>query len=103
MVASLDVLTIVDKVREIFFIENVKFHIDKVEGLGTFMEIEAIDRDRSIGNDKLHAQCRHFLQELNIAQDCLINCSYSDLLLQKIKYQLRNQENTYSSLGFAWP
>lgn len=32
-----------DKLREIYFIENVKFHLDVVKGLGTFGEIEAID------------------------------------------------------------
>ena len=32
-----------DKKREIYFIHNVKFHIDNVKNLGTFIEIEAID------------------------------------------------------------
>src|SRR3989338_11567539 len=40
----LGVSVVVDKMREIFFIENVKFHLDRVQGLGTFVEIEAIDR-----------------------------------------------------------
>ena len=33
---------IIDKKRQIYFIDNVKFHIDEVKGLGNFMEIEAI-------------------------------------------------------------
>lgn len=44
-----EVLCVVDKQREIFFIDNVKFHIDRVEGLGSFVEIEAIDLDGSRG------------------------------------------------------
>ncbi|HLS30246.1 MAG TPA: class IV adenylate cyclase [Flavobacteriaceae bacterium] len=44
----------VDKKREIYFIDNVKFHIDKVKTLGTFVEIEAIDQDGTIGKEKLN-------------------------------------------------
>ncbi len=40
---ALGVFFVVDKSREIYFIENVKFHLDVVKELGTFMEIEAID------------------------------------------------------------
>src|SRR3989344_8530159 len=36
---ALGILTVVDKKREIYFIKNVKFHIDEVDGLGTFVEI----------------------------------------------------------------
>ena len=43
LVNSIGVLTVVDKKREIYFIENVKFHIDTVKDLGTFVEIEAIE------------------------------------------------------------
>ena len=50
---ALGVLTVVDKKREIYFIGNVKFHIDTVESLGTFIEIEAQDHDGTIGKDKL--------------------------------------------------
>jgi adenylate cyclase class IV len=39
----------VDKKREIYFINNVKFHIDTVDGAGSFIEIEAIDNDGSSG------------------------------------------------------
>ena len=40
---SIGILAVVDKRRKIFFIGNVKFHIDTVEHLGTFVEIEAMD------------------------------------------------------------
>ena len=61
---ALGVLAVVDKRREIFFLENVKFHLDTVEGLGTFVEIEAIDRDGTIGRERLQAQCEQYLQLL---------------------------------------
>ena len=80
---ALGVLVVVDKKREIYFIDNVKFHIDVVENLGTFVEIEAIDTDGSIGKDKLLTQCHFFLDLFKISQEDLISFSYSDLLLQK--------------------
>ena len=80
---ALGILIVVNKKREIYFIDNVKFHIDVVEDLGTFVEIEAIDNDGTIGKDKLLEQCQFFLDLFKISQDDLISVSYSDLLLQK--------------------
>lgn len=37
----------------IYFIENVKFYVDEVENLGFFVEIEVIDREGDIGEEKL--------------------------------------------------
>jgi predicted adenylyl cyclase CyaB len=79
---SLGVFAVVDKYREIYFIDNVKFHLDKVIGLGTFVEIEAIDKDGSIGNEKLLEQCNHYLNLLNISQRDLVEKSYGDLMLR---------------------
>ena len=75
------VLVVVDKQREIYFIDNVKFHIDRVGGLGEFVEIEAIDEDGSRSVESLHAQCRFFMDILGITQDDLLVSSYSDMLL----------------------
>jgi len=80
---ALGVLVVVDKKREIYFIDNVKFHIDTVEDLGTFVEIEAIDYEGNIGEDKLLEQCQSFLDLFKISQEDMISVSYSDLLLQK--------------------
>jgi predicted adenylyl cyclase CyaB len=82
---ALGILVIVDKKREISFIDNVKFHVDVVEDLGTFMEIEAIDRDGSIGKDKLYEQCKKYLADLGVPDEDLIEWSYSDLLLEAKK------------------
>lgn len=78
---SLGILTTVDKKREIYFIDNVKFHLDRVKGLGSFIEIEAIDRNGSIGKKKLLLQCQFYLKLFNIKKKDLIPDSYSDLLL----------------------
>lgn len=81
--ASLGALVVVDKHREIYFIENVKFHLDDVEGLGTFVEIEAIDKDGAIGKERLLEQCVAFMKLFDIPEHDLISVSYSDLLLEK--------------------
>lgn len=78
---SLGVVIVVDKYREIYFLENVKFHLDNVMGLGTFVEIEAIDKDGSIGNTKLLEQCNFYFDLLLISKDDLIATSYCDMLL----------------------
>ena len=41
LAAALGVLVVVDKEREFYFADNVKFHLDTVRGLETFAEIEA--------------------------------------------------------------
>ncbi len=79
LTAALGVRVVVDKRREIYFIDNVKFHLDRVEGLGAFVEIEAIDEDGSIGEAALRAQCEDFLRLFRIAPGDLVAQSYSDL------------------------
>lgn len=80
---SIGVLVVVDKQREIYFIENIKFHVDVVEGLGDFVEIEAIDKDGTIGEEKLYQQCRTYMDLFHIKEEDLVQISYSDLLLNK--------------------
>lgn len=72
---------VVKKKREIWFIDNVKFHIDEVEGLGSFVEIEAIDKDGHLGLEKIKEQCDHYLHQFNITEENLLTHSYSDLLM----------------------
>ncbi len=71
---------VVDKHRKIFFIKNVKFHVDHVMGLGSFVEIEAIDNTGEIGEEKLRAQCSYYMDLFGIEQEDLVDKSYSDLV-----------------------
>jgi adenylate cyclase, class 2 len=80
---TLGVKVVVDKVRKIYFIENAKFHFDTIEALGTFVEVEAIDSDGSIGVEKLKEQCAYYAAFLGIQKGDYIAVSYSDLLLAK--------------------
>lgn len=83
LIKTLGIKAVVDKRRRIYFIENVKFHFDTVDGLGTFIEVEAIDKDGSIGKDKLQAQCNKYVTLFGINAEDYCSVSYSDMVLQK--------------------
>lgn len=71
---------IVKKTRRIYFIGNVKFHFDIVNGLGTFIEAEAIDDKDQFTSEQLREQCDKYLKFFNIKKEQLVDKSYSDLL-----------------------
>ncbi len=79
---SLGVSAVVDKQREIYFIDNVKFHLDNVQSLGTFMEIEAIDTTGNISKEKLLEQCNHYLELFGTQKSDLLENSYSDQVVK---------------------
>lgn len=82
LVASLGIKVVVDKRRRIYFINNVKFHFDTVDALGTFVEVEAIDSDGSIGLEELKRQCAFYTDLFSIQPQDFLAESYSDLLLK---------------------
>jgi adenylate cyclase, class 2 len=82
---SLGTKIVVRKKREIYFIGNVKFHIDEVEGLGNFAEIEASDLCADLSKEELQKQCDFYLSELEIKEEDLVSVSYSDMLFARIE------------------
>ena len=84
LIAAMEILTIVDKKRSIYFIDNVKFHLNEVKHLGSFVEIEAIDETGEIGLTKLKEQCDYFMELFAIRFEDLIEVSYSDLMLETV-------------------
>lgn len=76
----LGVWKIVKKKREIYFIDNVKFHIDEIENLGSFFEIEVIDHNDSLKETDMQEVCNNYLKLFGILPDNLIKESYSDLV-----------------------
>ena len=75
---------IIDKIRKIYFVENVKFHFDRVEGLGTFVEVEAIDSTGEIGIEKLKEQCNFYINFLEIKIEDFMKKSYSDMMMEAL-------------------
>ena len=94
LAAALGVLVVVVKKREIYFLGNVKCHVDAVDGLGGFVEIEAIDEAGSIGEAKLLRQCRRTMELLGVRPDELVQCSYSDMLLEAGEEARRSEVTT---------
>lgn len=74
---------IVQKKRRIYFIDNVKFHFDTIERLGTFIEVEAINKDGNLGIEKLKEQANRYAEFFNIQHGDFIAESYSDMLQSK--------------------
>jgi predicted adenylyl cyclase CyaB len=75
--------TTVTKRREIYYIENVKFHIDEVPGLGWFVEIEAGNILTDLSEKELREQCEFYINEFSIQEKDLITQSYSDMIMEK--------------------
>ena len=72
---------IVEKERKIYFCDNVKIHLDKVKGLGTFLEVEAIkDEESRLTETKLEDQCSEMRAYFSIQNSQLLAYSYADLL-----------------------
>lgn len=74
------VFKVVDKKRHILFIDNCKFHIDEVKGLGRFIEIEVIDETCRLSIEELQEKCEKFINILKISKQDFITVSYSDLI-----------------------
>ncbi len=81
LVKQLGVKKIVDKKRKIYFIDNVKFHFDTVETLGTFIEVEVIDDKDAFTTEQLKEQCDKYFHFFRLSKSQLIDRSYSDLVI----------------------
>jgi adenylate cyclase, class 2 len=82
LTAALGLKMIVSKRREIYYIENVKFHIDEVPGLGSFVEIEAGNIRADLSQEELLQQCKYYMKEFGIRSEDLLQHSYCDMLLE---------------------
>lgn len=79
---SCGIKMIVKKRREIYYIGNVKFHIDEVPELGSFIEIEAGNILADKTEAELSEQCNFYLKEFGVKENDLIAESYSDMLMK---------------------
>jgi adenylate cyclase, class 2 len=79
---TLGIKVVVKKQREIYCLSNVKFHIDHIEGLGHFVEIEAGNLlANHLTAEHLQEQCNFYMEALKIAPGDCCTHSYSDMLL----------------------
>ena len=78
---ALGTLVVVDKRREIYFVKNVKIHLDRVRQLGEFLEVEAISHVGDV--KKIRSQARQFQKLFGITAKDIVAESYSDLILAR--------------------
>ena len=76
--AALGTLVVVDKRRRLLLYENVRIHLDDVDGLGSFVELEGVaDADSDLARE--HELVDRLCEELALGAP--VAGSYSDLLL----------------------
>lgn len=80
----LPVWIVVRKRRDLFLLGNVRIHIDQVEGLGFFMELEAL-----VSTSTNVARCHEVIAELRATLRPVLGeaiaVGYSDLLAQELE------------------
>lgn len=74
---------IVEKKRELWIYDHTRIHIDKVLGLGNFLELETVIKNINI--KKAEKEFGKVINLLNLKKDKKYSKSYSDLLLQDSK------------------
>jgi adenylate cyclase class IV len=78
------VLVVVSKVRELYMLGRVRVHLDRVEGLGTFLEFEAlVSRENTIVD--AHAALADLRSAFAPALGEALATSYSDMLLREVE------------------
>ena len=73
---------VVDKIREIYFFEDVEVHLDRVKGLGEFIEFELEVEEKNFCKGK--KKLEKLMEKLGIKKSWLVKVSYSDLLVEKL-------------------
>ena len=87
--AALGTTVVVVKRRRLFEWENVRIHLDDVEGLGTFIELEALVGPGLNDREEAARKVARLRSELEISDDALVAVGYSDLLLDGAEALLR--------------
>ena len=72
-------VVVVRKTRELWLLDNVRIHLDTVDGLGTFLELEAVVGP-SHDEARCHAQVDALLPAFGVTERDCVRASYSDLL-----------------------
>jgi len=79
LTAALPVRGVVKKKRLLFLADRTRIHLDQVEGLGAFMELEVVlaEGDDPIGGEQ---EAADLMEKLGIKSEDLVSGAYIDLL-----------------------
>jgi predicted adenylyl cyclase CyaB len=72
-------VVVVRKRRELWLLDNVRIHLDAVDGLGTFLELEAVV-DATHDDARCREQVHRLLPAFGVDEADCLRASYSDLL-----------------------
>jgi adenylate cyclase class 2 len=78
---ALGVRVVVDKVRELYLWDHTRVHLDTVEELGTFIELETVVADQTL--EDAREECERIKAALMIKDADVLSGSYADLLDEK--------------------
>ena len=70
------------KHRTVFLVGRTRVHLDRVEGLGDFMELEVVLAEDEPPEAGVH-EAHELMARLQIPADCLVEGAYHDLLRQR--------------------
>lgn len=73
---------VVSKIRELYLYNNTRIHLDKVKGLGSFIELETMVKNGLVDAKK---RFDNMIKILALNTDNEIRASYRDLILKKQK------------------
>jgi predicted adenylyl cyclase CyaB len=81
--SALGVIGVVKKQRTLYLVGQTRVHLDIVDGLGEFMELEVVLLpEQTEADGRLIAE--NIMKALQIPADALVEGAYIDLLLEKI-------------------
>ncbi|MDP6506434.1 MAG: class IV adenylate cyclase [Planctomycetota bacterium] len=76
---ALGVRGVVKKRRDLYIVDQTRVHLDEVEGLGSYLELEVVMRDEQ-SNQEGESIAHELLDSLGVRDDWLISGAYIDLL-----------------------
>jgi homotetrameric cytidine deaminase len=85
----LGTVVVVAKRRRLFIWEDVRIHLDEVQGLGTFLELEALVGEAEGALGAARDKVTRLRAELAVKDGALVSAGYSDLLLDGPQALLR--------------
>ena len=70
---------VVSKVRYLYLVGQTRIHMDDVQGLGKFMELEVVLKPGQTDGEG-RAVAKHLMDELGVQQEDLLDSAYMDMI-----------------------